>query len=824
MVLVAVLMLGLHDALGVEMMWSVAVIAALGLVGFFILGIWRFNMPTRAEAIARLDETLPGHPIQALTDTQAIGGADPASQIVWEAHRSRMRQRAQQMARAVPPAPNLAPRDPFGLRFMALLALCIALMFGSVLRIGNAPQFGTGGGVAQAAAGPAWEGWLDPPGYTGLPVLYLNDLEDGLIEAPQGSAITLRLYGEPGALTIAETVSGRVDDVPSAAEQAQDFTISMDGELRIDGPGGRVWQVSVMADRPPEIFATGPAEASALGAFTMPFEAQDDYEVVAARAEITLDLGAVERTFGLALEPETQTPIRVQLPLPVARSRRVFSEVLVEDFSKHPWANLPVRIRFSAEDAAGNIGQGGAEEVLLAARHFFDPMAAAVVELRRDLLWNRANALRVATLLRAISHRPEGVFKSETSYLRLRFILRRLEAMTAYGLTDEGLGEIAEAMWNLALQLEEGTLSDALERMRQAQERLSEAMKNGASDAEIARLMDELRDATRDYLNQMERQTARENGADEPDRGKDEGETMQMTQDDLQRMMDRIQELMEQGRMAEAQQALQQFQEMMENMRVTEGGQGNGQNPGQQAMEGLAESLREQQGLSDQAFRDLQEQFNPGANAGQSRENEGRSGGEGRGQSHEGQGQGSSQGEGQGQNGQPGQDGEQGQGEQSLAQRQNELRRELDTQRRSLPGAGTEGGDAARDALDRAGRAMDGAEQALRQDDLAEAIDRQAEAMEALRDGMRALGEAMAESNQRNQGQQGDNAQMAGRQKSDPLGRNLGGSPGVEQDMLQGEDVYRRARDLLDDIRRRAGENARPERERSYLRRLLDRF
>ena len=63
---------------------------------------------------------------------------------------------------------------------------------------------------------------------------------------------------------------------------------------------------------------------------------------------------------------------------------------------------------------------------------------------------------------------------------------------------------------------------------------------------------------------------------------------------------------------------LQEFQEMMENLEITEGQQGQGSSEGQQAMEGLADTLRQQQGLSDQAFRDLQEQYNPGAGAGQS--------------------------------------------------------------------------------------------------------------------------------------------------------------------------------------------------------------
>ncbi|MDF1716762.1 MAG: DUF4175 family protein, partial [Antarcticimicrobium sp.] len=140
---------------------------------------------------------------------------------------------------------------------------------------------------------------------------------------------------------------------------------------------------------------------------------------------------------------------------------------------------------------------------------------------------------------------------------------------------------------------------------------------------------------------------------------------------------------------------------------------------------------------------------------------------------------------------------------------------------------GTPEGDAARDSLGRAGRAMDGAEEALRGDDLAEAIDRQAEAIEALREGMRSLGEAMAQ--QQQGGQQQGQGMAEGDMRAndrDPLGRQAGsnGAFGTDEGMLQGEDVYRRARELLDEIRRRSGDGERPEVELEYLRRLLDRF
>ena len=58
----------------------------------------------------------------------------------------------------------------------------------------------------------------------------------------------------------------------------------------------------------------------------------------------------------------------------------------------------------------------------------------------------------------------------------------------------------------------------------------------------------------------------------------------------------------------------------------------------------------------------------------------------------------------------------------------------------------------------------------------------------------------------------------------DPLGRSGQGVNPDQSGNLPNGDVYGRARELLDEIRRRSGEGDRPEIERNYLQRLLDRF
>ena len=844
----APLVMGWQDNLPLEVVWGYGVIAILTLLWTFYRGIRRLHWPSEAEAIARVDARLPGRPIAALNDIQVIGTGDAASEAVWNAHLVRMQQKARD-ARAVQPDLRVSDRDPYGLRYIAVLCMMVALLFGSIWRVGSVADVGVGGDVL--ATGPVWEGWIEPPAYTGKPTLYLADIVANRVQVPQGSFITLRLYGDVGALTVSETVSGRTEDIGAATDQQQGFEVTQEGEITIEGAGGQTWKILLLDDAAPSVEFTGPIEADAQGEMSQPFAARDDYGVVAGSATIELDLARLDRRYGLLTDPDPREAIVIDLPMPFSGDRADFEETLIDDFSEHPWSNLQVTLTLQVEDALGQVGTSATEEINLPGKRFFQPIARAVIEQRRDILWSKANAPRVAQVLRAVSHRPDELFPDETTYLRLRYVIRRLENMQPAGLSDEIQTEVAQALWELAVQLEEGSLADARARLERAQERLEEAMRNGASDEEIAELMQELREAMNDYM-QMLAQNAEPNpnGPDQPDQNSD-GENI--SQDELQAMMDRIQELMEEGRMAEAMELMEQLRQLMENLRVTEGegGEGGPQTPGQQSMEDLAETLRDQQNLSDEAFRDLQEQFNQGQQQGQEQgqqpgQQPGEQGQQGQQPGQQGQdgqngqdGNGQQQGEGLGQgdntqNGMTGENGQAGEGggdtPQSLAERQQALRDGLNQLRNSLPGLSGEAADNAEQSLERAEGAMDGAENALRNGDLAEAIDRQAEAMDALRDGLRNLGQALAENQmdelEEGQGTQTGNAE--GRpepERRDPLGRQMGntGQFGSEESMLQ-DDINRRAEELLQELRNRSSEQNRPQLELDYLRRLLDRF
>ncbi len=824
----APLMFDVQSVLPPRGLWVYAGIVAVLFAAGAVYAYRSFRWPDRSEAVARVDAMLTGRPIATLADTLRIGQGDAASEAVWNAHLRRMEERTR-AARTARPDLRISSVDRYGLRYLALLGATVGVLFGSVW---SSPAT-VGGAVPEGSAiatGPAWEGWIEPPAYTGRPSLYLADLPSDSVAVPVGSKVTIRLYGETGALTLSETVSSRLRLVSGDQQAAQqDFTVSRDGVIAIRGEGGAEWAVKSLPDQPPTVTIAVAPDVSADGEMSQGFTATDDYGVTGGEAAFALDLGQIDRRYALAVEPDFETSLLLDLPLPITGDRRGFDEQLVENLSTQPMANLPVTLQMTVTDAAGQTGQSDEVAMVLPGRRFFQPVARAVIEQRRDLMWSAQNAPRVLGMLRTVAHRPEDLFRDEAAYLRLTVALRRFGSQIDEGLTDTARAEMVDAMWDLAVMLEEGSLADARERLRRAQERLAEAMRNGASPEEIQELMDELRDATDDYMRMLSEQSdMSENGTDQPDQG--QPDSFEFSMNELDALLDRIQELMEEGRMAEAEELMQQLNDLLENMRITQGDGSDGpRNPGERSMQGLSDTLRDQQELSDDAFRDLQEQFNEGQ------------------PSQPGQPDGGQQGQGQspGQETQNGQQGDQGQGgeaqggteqggnqqdgAQTLADRQNSLRDELDRQRGELPRLDGDAAEALRRSLEQAEGAMDGAEDALRDGDLGRALDRQAEAIDALREGMRNLADALAQNRRSEPGQGNQDGAATGQlepTRRDPLGRQFGntGQFGSDQNMLQGPDVYRRAEELLEELRRRSSEQDRPELELEYLKRLLDRF
>ncbi len=746
-------------------------LAAIIVVGFALLvwGFWQFKAPGTHDAIERLDKDLEGHPLASLRDKSAVGDDDPLTKALWEKHQARMVERTL-AAKAAPPKPDLVTRDKNGLRLMALVAAIMAIVFAPRTVTNLVDDVLVTPGEA-AVAGLSYEAWANPPGYTGKPSIYMLEVPNGdTLTVPEGTTFVFRVYGLGGAVSIETDVdmSNELMQVAQPGLYSSEFTADQNGDIQLleDGRSLAGWKIIVEDDQSPEIQVSGDLTNDGYGVMQLPFQATDDYAVARGTATITLDIEKVDRRFGLVPEPADLAPIEIDLPLPFSGDRADIEEILSDDLSEHMWNGLPVRIDLVAEDDAGQQGMVSFYGDDLPGQRFYVPLAAAVAEMRRDIMWSGDNHQRVLQVLKAMTYLPEDYHVSTSMFLNLRAIVRRFEVMLENGLDTEEEAEITAFMWDVALQIEAGDINNARERLERAQERLANALEEGADQAEIDQLMDELRDATDDYLQALADE-ALQNG-DQQQQQPSDGQSMELSMQDLQEMLDRLQELTENGQTAEAQELLEQLMELLQNLEMSQQ-EGEGQGPGAQRMQDMQDTLNDQQGLSDETFEELQDQ----------------------------------------------QDGEGGNADE-LAERQEALREQLEDLQQQ--------GGAGEESLEEAERNMADARDALEEGDLGRALDEQAEAMENLRQTMRELTEEMQQAEAEGSGQQQSTENDS--EETDPLGRPLGenGQSVTGEDLLPEQEAMDRARELLDEIRRRSGDGERPEFELDYLDRLLENF
>ncbi|MBX3536247.1 MAG: TIGR02302 family protein [Chelatococcus sp.] len=786
------------------------------LVMAFAASLWplvRVSWPSRAAALNRLDRDAPvaNRPASTFDDTLAMGQGDPATVALWEVHRQRARAALEKL-RVAAPSPGMANRDRHALRAIPILALIAAAFIAgpevtSRLMLAfdwrNAP-----------AAGPAFriDGWIDPPLYTRVPPLMLDFARNPDapldIRVPVKSTLVLRFAGQGG---IKLSPGPGLEALPVAAAPAPGieehrFTLTGSTRLTLEGPAGtRSLTIAAIPDRAPQIRLSGEPENTRRGSLTLRYRVSDDYGIASAEAVFERENGNATRS----LVP----PPNVPLALPADPAADQDTET-VADLSSHAWAGARLKMTLVAKDEAGQEGRSSSVMVTLPQRPFTKPLARALVEQRRNLIMAPDDARRVRTALQALMIAPEDFTPSDSQFLGLSLADKRL----AGAKSDEDLLEVAEFLWTMALQIEDGDLSQAERDLRAAQEALRQALERGASPEEIARLTQELRQALNRFLNEFAQQQMRQQQQGQQSPGQQRQQPSRtITQDDLNRMLDRMEQMARQGAMADAQNLLDQMRDILENL---QGSRQAGNDPMsremQRSLNELDQMIRDQQALRDDTFRQ------DGSDGSEMNQRQ-------RGRNQQGQRQQGQRGQ-QGQMGQRGQNGQEGQGQEGmsgeeLAQRQQALRERLEAMRRQLKGLGMQG----EEGLDSAEGAMRDAEGQLGQGETGSALDSQGDALEALQRGAQGLAQQMQQEGEGQGNEQAGNGQPGrtgpnGQRDEDPLGRptrNRDWSDGRVRIPTAEESATVRARRILDELRRRLGDQLRPQDELDYLERLL---
>ena len=118
-------------------------------------------------------------------------------------------------------------------------------------------------------------------------------------------------------------------------------------------------------------------------------------------------------------------------------------------------------------DDAGNQAQSATVVTTLPQRSFAKPIPRALVEQRRILALDANARPRVARALDALTTAPDRFGMETPVYLGLRTAYYR----TVRARTDEQLTEVIDFLWDMAVRIEDGDVSEAERNAQQAAER-----------------------------------------------------------------------------------------------------------------------------------------------------------------------------------------------------------------------------------------------------------------------------------------------------------------------------------------------------------------
>ncbi|HZK92165.1 MAG TPA: TIGR02302 family protein [Stellaceae bacterium] len=758
------------------------ILAGFG-AAFIGAAIWGLRTLVWPDALAarrriELNSGLAHRPLAALADRPSAPLDDPAATL-WEAHRRRMAEAVRRL-RVGWPAAGLARRDPWGLRAILAILLVIAVIDAGgdwYERLERAVRPGWESGPLAAAA--SFDIWITPPDYTGLAPQFLRADTVGPVRVPAGSTLLAQIHGGRGVphLSIDDSTSDfqAIDKANFRAEavltKGQSLIVSQGG-----APLGR-WPIEIVPDNPPAAAFAAPPRGTNRAALRLEYKASDDYGVEAVKVVIRRQ------------DANPNDKIEIALPLPGLHLKEA-QATNYQDLSPHPWAGLPVEITVVATDAIGQTGASEPVRMNLPERVFTNPVARAIIDQRKELVKDPNSREAVAEILDDLNKQPALFHDDTVAYLALRLAALRLRQNDA----EAAIAAVVPLLWDTALRIEDGHMSLAENELRRAQQALQDALAKGASDQEIDRLMLDLKDALNRYL-----QALAEDMRNHPEEDASPVDPSKMlTERDLQRMLDRARELAKSGAQQQARELLSQMQDMLENLRTARPGQmrQRGGSQAEQMMRGLHDLMQRQQRLLDRSFRAQRQQ---------------------------------DQGEQPGDDGQPGeqQDGAQTGSPGDSAGQQEQLRRALGEMMRHMG----DGLGEIPDSFGRAERAMRDAAGALQRAAPGDAIGPQTEALDQLQQGARDFAKKLHESQAKGWGSPGLDESDPGDGQSDkgdrdPFGRPLSASGPYDQGdvAIPDESVLQKSRQILDELRRRAGERSRPAIELDYIERLLRRF
>ncbi|WP_341364943.1 DUF4175 family protein [Thalassospira sp. SN3W] len=731
---------------------------------------WRhFTWPNRRAVLQRMEQEngLENNPLQSLED-HIEDRDDPLTSYLWQ--KQLQRHEAMLNHLHLPrPVPSLARVDRYGLVILPVLLLSVGLFAGhdrmserfykafSPLQRLGAADFST-------------TLWVTPPAYTGqIPRVLRFEQVKGQQKQDDGGSDASRVIDVD--VPVGSTLAGSIGsvwqptlhtptgerDISESSDNSYVLSTALDqaGPWRISvwGTDRLTLNVNLVADKPPALSFASPPSITRREHIRLDYVATDDYGMKNLELVITPATDGTDREqFG------TIDNIRIDLSGGNTPGGTAAMPTRIEgprfiDLVSHPWAGLPVNLQLVSLDNAGQNGESDIRSIILPEREFTHPVAKKLITIRRGLLRYPDKALEMRNALMPVIYAPQAF----NGHIGIFLALSVTEARLSAHLRDRKVHQdVAGLLWHIAEEIERGSYGMAERNLMEAEERLLDALANpDVTEAEIADLIENYRRALNEYMAALARE------APQNQQNQQQGPAAILEQQDLSRIVDQIEALMQAGARDQARALIDRLRELVENMQVTSGdGGADITSTLREMLDGIRDLARRQQDLMNQGDNPS----SPGGNGNRARQ------------------------------------------QQNLAgDAQNLTNNSGFGQFGNLSGIET-----AIEAMQRAAEALD-------HNRAHEALQQQGQAMEALQQGIGELSRALEGLSQ----MMPMLDELQGSGNRDPLGRPVGGDGTT---VIPEVDTLERAWRILQELRRRSGDPDRPVIEQEYIDRLLKRF
>lgn len=539
-------------------------VTALLIIGLLYRGLRDMRAPDDGTADRRLEVAsgLTHRPLAVLTDRPAHGrrSTDEATAAIWQAHVMRAIRQVRRL-RVGLPRPGLARRDPFALRAALLVALVAA--FGvagedAPSRLAQAME----PTLPRETPAPATElqAWITPPAYTRLAPIFLK-ADGGTVSVPTRARLTVSVTGGKGTPSLSLDGSAEPFRVLDKASFQADRTLSEGGHLTVRRNGAELagWDLTVVEDEPPIAqWGEPPGRAGDSQQTRLPWRASDDYGVVSLQAELRLR------------DRRDAPPLIVSIPLPGGAPKSAHG-ANQQDLTANPWAGLPVVGQLVARDALNQPGTSKEAEFVLPERPFANPIARALMAIRRGLSLHPEDRNAAVDALDPLLMNPDGFGGDLGAYTNLGAIYYLLERNKTPG----AIGEAQQRMWTLALHLEEGQTertARALDQARRAtQDALDKAIHepNQANREALDKRLKELEQAIEQHMQAL-MEEARRNHDEMPF----DPDAQRLSNREMDKLAEEAREAAREGRMEDAQQRMAELEQMLDQLRNARAGHG----------------------------------------------------------------------------------------------------------------------------------------------------------------------------------------------------------------------------------------------------------